>query len=134
MKKYITILPIIFSFFLAGAQQRYNLDSLRKELAHATADSNKFNLYSSLSGYYEERNLDSAIFFGEQALVIARKNKKQLEVASALLRKGFPLRSNGKYGEALECIMETLAILEDPGSEKSAWHFHSEKTLTTRRL
>jgi len=133
MNKYLLILTIIIFPFFAHAQQS-NPDSLRNELKTATADSMRFRLNSSLSGFYEEKNLDSAIFFGEQALVIARKNKKQLQIASALLRKAFPLRYKGKYGEVLECIIEALTILEDPGSEKNAWQFDSTKTMTYNRL
>ena len=130
MKRYLTILTIMFSPFMAEAQLSYP-DSLRKELQHATTDSVRFQLNSRLSGYYEERKPDSAIFYGDQALIIARKNKKQLAIASALLGKAFPLRLNGKYGEALGYLMEALAILEDPASEKNNWRFDSTSNFFT---
>jgi tetratricopeptide (TPR) repeat protein len=130
MKRYITILTIILLPFLAEAQLSYP-DSLRKELLHATADSARYLLNSNLAGYYEETKPDSAIFYGEQGLIIARKNKKQLAIASALLNKAFPLRLNGKYGEALGYLMEALAILEDPSSAKNNWRFRSTANFFT---
>ncbi len=134
MKRYLSILTIIVFPFLVKAQLSYP-DSLKNEIKSATADSTRFSLNSILSGYYEEKNLDSAVFLGEQALIIARKNKKQLAIAEALLRKAFPLRYGGKYGEALECIIESLTILEDPASEKNAWQIDSTRgTLMYQRL
>ena len=133
MKKHIYILSIILFPLLAGSQLSYP-DSLRAELKHAAADSTKYDLFSSLAWYYEERQLDSAVFYGEQALIIARKHNKQLSIASALLSKAFPLRSNGKYGEALQCILESMTILVDPLSEKNEWRYDSSDNFTTYRL
>jgi len=122
MKSYLTILTILVLPFVAKAQVN-SLDSLKNELESATADSTRFLCNLVISSYYEEKNLDLQIFYADQALRIARKNNKPLLIAISLNSKGYPLNGSGKYGEALECILETLAILEDPATEKNVWHF-----------
>ncbi|MBI1342043.1 MAG: tetratricopeptide repeat protein [Terrimonas sp.] len=133
MKRSISILAILLLPFFINAQQDYP-DSLTGALKLAKADSIKFLLNRRLSGYYEEKIFDSAIYFGEQALEIARKNKERLSVASALLSKAYPLNGNGKFGEALQCILEALAIAEDPSSEKKGWQLGFYNTLKEQRL
>jgi two-component system NtrC family sensor kinase len=131
-----TCLKIILLLLLpafACAQQNLT-DSLRRVLKNTSVDSIRYNLNVKLHDLYEEKNLDSALYFAEQALLIARKNNKKLAEAAALNSKGYQLRNIGKYGESLQCLMEALTITENPASEKNNWSFGSSRSSMNARL
>ena len=73
-------------------------------------DSVQYILNSKLNDYYEEINTDSAVYFAEQELMIARRNKQKLAESDALVSIGYQLVSGGKYGESLKYLLEAFEI------------------------
>ena len=94
MKHLFKILFYILFPFLVNAQQSYP-DSLRQALENTSVDLIKVDLNLYLADFYEEKNLDSALYFAEQAVLIARKENQKLAEAAALNRKGYQLLSIG---------------------------------------
>ena len=129
MKHFFKILFYILFPFLVNAQQNYP-DSLRQVLENTSVDSIKVDLNLYLADFYEEKNLDSALYFAEQAVLITRKENQKLAEAAALNRKGYQLLSIGKYGESLQSLMKALSIAENPEFEKNAWIFNNNSSIT----
>src|SRR4051794_21308949 len=64
------------------------LDSLHHELIMNRNDTLRLHLTSILWEYYIEIKPDSALYFGKQHLILARKFKLKLDEANALNRIG----------------------------------------------
>jgi signal transduction histidine kinase len=124
---------LVFVSLSTNAQERY-ADSLKRALRSASTDSIRYDLNISLSNFYEEKNLDSSLYYAEQSVSIARRTNQKLAEAAALNSKAYQLLSIAKYGESLKCLMEAMAITEDPGSEKGNWSFNSSVGPEKRRL
>ena len=120
MKK---ILIIFFSLIqLSVLAQQFNPDSLKLALKTATSDSVLFKINFELEDYYEEVNADSALYFANKSLKIARKANQKLAEGAALAGKGYSLTNFSKYGEALKYLTNSFQILDNPGSENhSTW-------------
>ena len=68
-----------------------------------------------------ESEVDSAMVFIENCLLIAKTNHKKLNEASILSDKGIVFRHLGRYPESLQCYMEAFEIAENPETEKDFW-------------
>ncbi len=119
--------------------QQNTLDDLKHQLANSQNDSGLYKINGRLSDFYIERKIDSALFFMEQCLMLARRNNKKLNEASSLNGKGLCLRHMGRYAEALQCYLEGFEIVQDVKSEKDfwplpPWMFAPDKTARSTRL
>ena len=106
--------------FFCSAQQNI-ADSLKRLLVNVKDDSARFEIYNKLSGFYLESEVDSALVFIENCLLIAKTNHKKLNEASSLSDKGIALRHLGRYPESLQCYMEAFEIAGNPDTEKDFW-------------
>ena len=112
----------LFSFLaIVGAAQQYDPVNLQLQIANSTNDSVRYQLYGRLTDHYIEKKTDSALFFIEQCLLIAKKNNKKLNEAASLNGKGLCLRHFGRYSEALHCYLEAFEIANNPESERIFW-------------
>jgi len=119
--------------------QQGTLDDLRRQLVNTQNDSGRYEVYGKLSDFYIEKKIDSALFFMEQCLLVARKNNKRLNEASSLNGKGLCLRHLGRYSDALQCYLGGFEIAQDAKSEKDFWPlppwiFAPDKTAKSLRL
>src|SRR4051812_29689869 len=105
MKTCIKILLLLLLPALGLAQQSH-LDSLKKALHAARTDSARYLDLTDLADYYTEINRDSALYYDEQALYIAKKNGHALNEAAALDNKGYILMHLGKYPESLRTLQQ----------------------------
>ena len=113
---------ILFSLLpVLATSQQSNPGDLKRQLVTAQHDSVRYEILGKLSDFYIEKKIDSALFFAEECLSIARKNNKKLNVAATLNGKGLFLRHKGLYSESLQCYLEAFEIAKDPSSEKSFW-------------
>jgi signal transduction histidine kinase len=119
MKRILTIALLFLLPFIANAQQS-NLDSLRRSLQNATTDSARHNACVELYFYYLELNRDSALFYVEKRLTLARQNNQKLAEAFALGSQGYQYNHMGRYSESLQCLLQGLKIAEDPNNEEVA--------------
>ncbi|HET9433410.1 MAG TPA: tetratricopeptide repeat protein, partial [Chitinophagaceae bacterium] len=138
MKKKLKILLFLWLPILALAQQG-TLDDLKHQLANSTNDSGRYKINGKLSDFYIERKIDSALFFMERCLLLARRNNKKLNEASSLNGKGLCLRHMGRYSEALQCYLEGFEIAKDAKSERDfwplpLWMFAPDNTAKSSRL
>src|SRR5688572_7648936 len=119
--------------------QQSTLDDLKHQLANAQNDSGRYEIYGKLSDFYIEKKIDSALFFIDQCLILARKNNKKLNEASSLNGKGLCLRHMGRYSEALQCYLEGFEIAQNVKNEKDfwplpLWMFAPDNTTRSSRL
>jgi two-component system NtrC family sensor kinase len=90
-----------------------NIAGLKEAYLMAKDDSTRQNALLNLVNYYNEVNRDSALYYNEQRLVIAKKSGYKLLEASVLSIKGYQKIQKGEYAEALECLLESLKITQD---------------------
>jgi signal transduction histidine kinase len=108
---------------LADAQSN-NIDSLRTAFNNSADGQLRFKAASNVYFYYQELNRDSALFYTEQQLLIAKRKHNKIAEGVALVSKGYQLMGLGKYAEALKCLQQAFAIAEDEGNEKEAkWDY-----------
>jgi len=121
MRKYIKTLFMLFIPILGMAQQHYP-DSLKKVLKTAHTDSSRYSALNGIGEFYVEINGDSALYYLDQALAIAKKNDKAVNEAATLARKGYVLGFKGKYPESLGCFQQALKLAEDSKNETIIWN------------
>jgi len=118
---------------LSVAQQNLQ-DSLRKIFFKATNDSVRYETAIHLYDYYEELNRDSAFFYGDQSVLISRKNNKKLNEAYSLSRKAYQEVNMGRFGEALHSLLDAFSISENTHNEKLYWTIDPLKHESEKRL
>ena len=124
MKTRVKIFLFLCLPFFCSAQQNI-ADSLKRLLVNANDDPVRFEIYNKLSAFYMESEVDSAMVFIENCLLIAKSNHKKLNEAAILSDKGIVLRHLGRYPESLQCYMEAFEIAENPETEKDFWKLNS---------
>src|SRR6188474_2255941 len=102
-----TLLPL-----LSDAQQHRH-DSLRKIFLDSKDDSVRYETAIHLYDYYEELNRDSAFFYGDQSVLISRRNNKKLNEAYSLSRKAYQELNMGRFAEALHSLLDAFAMSEN---------------------
>jgi signal transduction histidine kinase len=102
---------------LANAQLGH-IDSLKNAFNNAPDGRLKFKAASNVYFYYQELNRDSALFYTEQQLMIARRNHNKIAEGVALVSKSYQLMGLGKYAESLNCLQQAFLIAEDKANEK----------------
>ncbi|MEO7266336.1 MAG: ATP-binding protein [Ferruginibacter sp.] len=117
MKSFIKIILLLLPVF-AKAQSN-NIDSLKNAYANATDGSLRFKAASNIYFYYQEFNRDSALFYSEQQLLIAKHRHNKIAEGIALVSKSYQLQGLGKYADALKCLQQAFAIAEDVANEKA---------------
>ena len=117
--KTLTFFLTLISLSLVAQQSKY--DSLKRVVKTTTSDSTKYITLMVLSNGHREDNRDSALFYVQKALVLAKQNKKSLDEAHALGAKGYILSHLGKYGESFKCFQEAFKIAENPANEIVSW-------------
>ncbi|OSZ80260.1 hypothetical protein CAP36_03130 [Chitinophagaceae bacterium IBVUCB2] len=82
-----------------------------------TAGSIKFFTYYS-STFMVEGNLDSMLYFNEQALALSRLAKDSLNIGIALFNIGIAYRQASNFEKAIEYCLEGRVIMEAKGHKK----------------
>ena len=99
-----------------------NIAELKEAYLMAKDDSTRQNAIHNLVNHYGEIDRDSALYFNEQRLVIAKKIGYKLLEAAALNVKGYQKIQKGEYAEALKCLQESLKITQDSNNlEVNHW-------------
>ncbi|MGC4035208.1 MAG: tetratricopeptide repeat-containing sensor histidine kinase [Chitinophagaceae bacterium] len=122
----------LFLFFPVFLKAQSRLDSFHLLLSNASSDTVRMNLYDQLGWYYAEINRDSALYYFEQELPVARKLNMQLYEADALNGKGSMLRELRNYPESLKAFLEAQRIVRDPAIEKYAWNLTGNAWNTSK--
>lgn len=117
---------LILTFLLSlawspGFAQSREIDSLTQALKNAPNDAVRYQLSDELYGVYEESDRDSALYYAEMGMMLAKGKGQKLVIASALSWKGYQLTQKGKYGDALQCLLQAITIAEEAGNEEDSW-------------
>ena len=109
-----------------GFAQKTKPDSLKQALKIATTDSDRNNIYVELLSYYSDVNKDSALFYADKCLALAKQNNDKLAEASYLTKKGRQYAHMGSYAASYQSLLLALRIAEDPNNEeKNGWLMES---------
>ena len=98
--------------------QQINIDSLVQESSHLKNDTLKMVYLRTISRIYAELNPDSAYYYSEKVLQLARQMNFKVDETSALREMGYALLNRSNYPRSLKTILSALAIVENPESEK----------------
>ena len=120
MRTLLKILLLLIIQISVNAQSGYP-DSLKRALTHANSDSTRWAISLDIAYAYHENEFDSALYYADQALLLARQNNKQLNEALALEEKGYILNKLGRFPESYQCSQQALKIAENTNSEDNAW-------------
>ena len=116
--KILLIFWFIFYFFSSSYSQPRNLDSLLHATKNAKHDTIKVKAFVSLSNLYRNSNPDSALFFGEQGLKLAEKNKWEKGISLCYKSLGLAHFETSRYEKAIECFHHSLNIDEKDNNLK----------------
>ena len=120
MKHYIKVtLLLLLPLFTKAQSQQKQLDSLHSALSNAADDSIRVFPLVGLAIYYLESNRDSAMFFNDKALAIAKKLNQPLAVARLLLIKAYLMQKQADFSLSLKLCNEALAIVQDEKNERN---------------
>jgi len=113
---------------ISVAQNRKAIDSLRRELSTAMQDTSRVISMQNLAGYYWTYKTDSALFFAQSALELARQIKFAKGESLALSALGLINASLGNATKSLELHLKALKVAEQNnlnGFEKASAYLHS---------
>ncbi len=110
-------------------------DSLRNAYLNAKSDSAKYTAAKYMYDFYEETNKDSALYYAEQDLALARKHDKKLAEAFYLDNTAYQLIGLGRYADALRRVLDAFKIVEDAKNDKQdTWILFSQAFNGNKRL
>jgi len=133
MRLFLTVL-LSFLFQATLIAQQLEANSLKKQLQEAATDSVRYDKSMELVNFYTEINTDSAVFYAENAIKIARKNNKKMEEAFSLDSKGYNLMHLGKFSESLQCYLPAFKIAEEEANENLTWFSDKKISRKTNRI
>jgi len=133
--KSITKTVLLLFFPVLSIAQEKSVDSLKSVYQSTSNDSVLYVTGRALYNYYEELNRDSALYYADQILLLARKNNKQLVEVFALDSKGYQLLQMGHYSESLQCLLHAFDIVENPKNNKEeTWPTSTEPSPGKTRV
>src|SRR6187455_1490306 len=97
-------------------------DSLRKALNENINDTLRMAANRELALFYFDINLDSAFFYIERDLPLARKLQLKIWEADALDLMGLISSNQGNYVIAIRAFNEALQLAENKECEKNIWN------------
>ncbi|MGC4038516.1 MAG: ATP-binding protein [Chitinophagaceae bacterium] len=104
--------------------QGNNIDSLNRVFLNAPDGNLKYRAANRVYMYYQEANRDSALFYTDEQVQVARRNYHKIGEGMALASKAYQLMAMGKYADALRCLQQSFAIAENKAIEKEApWDY-----------
>ena len=125
MKRVIPIWLLYLVSAVAFSQTDYTSnkyrDSLQLVLSQKTNDTIRGITLYNLAYYYLESNRDSALFFIEPALVLAKKLNQPCWIAKSLVIKSYVVSHLGNLPLAFKLANEALVIAQDEKNEKNVY-------------
>ncbi|SDS20703.1 Signal transduction histidine kinase [Mucilaginibacter mallensis] len=88
-----------------------------EKLSTAKHDTDRVNIYYSISRLYWNKNADSALLMADKSLELAKKIHFEKGIALGYLAKGVALGYKGNWPESLDCHLQCLRISEKLGME-----------------
>ena len=107
-----------------------NRDSLQSIVRNTNDEQKILKAYRELGFSYYENKRDSALYYFEECVVLAKKYNRKLWEADASNSIGFISYTQGNYPRALQFILQAKKIAEDPDSEKNTWSASDTSRVT----
>lgn len=104
------LLSISLMFSLASYAQNNSIDSLKKILKTGKEDTGRVNLLNAISYSYKNKQPDSGLYYGQQALVLSEKLKWKSGIAKSYNCIGTNYYALGEADKALEFLQKALSI------------------------
>jgi tetratricopeptide (TPR) repeat protein/DNA-binding CsgD family transcriptional regulator len=104
---------VLFSIFVTSKPLFANLDSLRIALTTAIDDSTRFNINIQLTNYYFKRDVDSALFFANNAVQLANELDESVYYTLSKNELASIFFQQGNYGRAMAYYYDVLKIHEE---------------------
>jgi len=111
MKKTAALTLLLFTLFTANAQKK-RIDTLRLALSQAKTDTMRFEALRNLDNAYYNSNPDSAILFGQQSFLLAKKNNWTISQARARNNIASDYLSMGDYVKCTQNFLQALKMYE----------------------
>jgi signal transduction histidine kinase len=115
IKYFLVLLPFL------GSSQTKSIDSLTRTFKSTVNDSLKYQLSRKIYFYYENTNSDSANYYIDLGLQIARENNKYLAESNVLISKAYQLIISAQYAASLQNLLKAFSIIENVDLEKNNW-------------
>ena len=114
MKRTSFIIPWLLFVLSAKTQTLFsNEDSTRWQIARAKDDTTKVLLYANLSFKYAFLQVDTAIYYAQKAISLARQIQYNKGLAAGLCTYGWALWAAGEYDKAVEAGLKSLNLYKD---------------------
>lgn len=110
-----SLLLVLLVHALAGKPQSGIVDSLFRKLAAVKEDTERANIYYTLSRFYWNKDADSTLMMGQNALKLATRSQFEKGMALSYLTMGVGYGTKGMYPEALDCHLKALRLSEKIG-------------------
>jgi signal transduction histidine kinase len=131
MKPLFVFLALLCGIHSGFSQNSNRLDSLKKELRLASADSVRFLIAGKLSAAH--LNADSSAYYSKLADEIATRANHRINYANQLGSKGWQLINQGEYALAKATYDLAFEIAENPDNEQF-WRFSIGPYAEEKRL
>ena len=120
IKRWLVIHLLVPMSVFAVAQQM-NIDSLVREANIVQNDTLKLVRMRAIARIYAELNPDSAYYYAEKALTLARQLQLRIDEGASLHEMSYAFLNQGNYPRSLQSGLSALGILDDPASEANVF-------------
>ena len=142
MKSFIKIVLLLLLPVFSKAQvsplflepTKKEADSLRISLTQNINDTLKMAAYRELALYYLDISLDSAMYFIQKDIPLAKKLNLKIWEADGLDLYALISSNQGKYVQSVKAYNEALALVEDEKTEQNIWHISKFTYSTSPKL
>jgi len=117
LRFFLVAIAVMLSISAYG--QNASIDSVKQKLLAERNDTLRMVQLGVIARLYKEINPDSTYRYAEQMLQSARDLEYQIEEAVALGEMGYALLNLGNYPRSLQTLLQSIAIVEDPASERN---------------
>ncbi|WP_291784694.1 ATP-binding protein [Cecembia sp.] len=98
------------------------------------SDSTLFNQNLDIILKFYQTNIDSAVYFLNRALILAKRNNKKMEEIRLVAAKAYLLTNSGRFADALNSYQLAFDLAQNPESEQHYWSLREGFSATTERL
>jgi len=124
----LTIVMILIQDALLAQQNAHisgpnenQIDSLQHRFSIETSDHLRMGMARELGLFYTEADQDTAIYFADMQLQLARSLGERLWEGDGLRRLGYLTYTQGRYSESFSHISEALMLFTDASIERQVW-------------
>ena len=112
-------------------------DQLRSTIKNTTNDTLKMKASRSMGFYYQESRADSALYYHNLQIKVARQLDLKIWEAEGYSQRGYVLMLLGKFPDSFESFSKGMEIAKDPANEIKNWRpevFSNAPNLHDSRL